>query len=1563
MVLQVDVTNSTLANTEAAGIHVIGNGSAESKGTVSVENGSSLKIKESKNVHGLAIATSALNVKDGSALILENANGVSVAEMDVDGSTISIENPNKGTLNIKGSVVDSVITVTNGNAKDSGKVYLYAATVTGTSITTDSIVGIYEQANEEELDLTGSEINAPVVNLIDNSNTGSSASIIGGKITTSAINMDTNTTAITLDGTTIAAKNENGMVSTAGITAGKSGVITEGKVEIKGTVTATEGKIFVKSGALVVPSNTTGIIPVGGTATAGTETVAPATKGTATTIGEIQTMIDVELKEIEFDLGTGNISGRTLSTDLVIPEGYELKRTAGNGICLGDYNVIVQGGTLNNVVLISQNENTDQIIADGLTGNYTVGTAKAKTTGAAGTTDIVIDGNVDGGVITVKGDGAIISGVLSGDLEIKGETESANVFFGDFTINAGAEITMNKLSYNVIGKTVLYGSMIPVTGVEPKITVDAAGEFVAFAGAQLSGKINVTGAGKIDLSLAQNPQNVGEDISSDKIYGQLENVTIVDTLNIRNNSTVTILGGFNVNEGVVLTIEKGSTLKIDSAAASMIVNGKIVVEEGANLIVERAKDVEISGALESEGVVDIKSTVTVKTDGKILADEADGSKFIVGQGLTIEAGAELEIRSKFSATTVANKGLVVLNGAMISGTVKINMAADSAVVEVRSFVSTADSGSASVVISDEGMELNKDKDTVSEDDANKITLSAQKEFGFKGLIITESIVKKTVDGDPVYENYMDVSGTLAYVDERSETGTAISIDDVTVSGPRLTVAGELTVGTKVTLNVTGTMAVSGKITAVAEGSVIKVTGEMSVTGLVQTVKKIENATQKLDAAMYEQTVSGVTNYYYTNLKAAVESDATTINVYGTVKVDESFTVAAEKTIKNDGKIVVGSSSKRDVVLTFADGSTLKNGTVDVKGTLEFDNKKSNKATEVISDTAVIGEVKSRYTNIYTALNEAESGDVVTITNNETVKLNANITIKDGVTLEVPNSKTLEVGEGVTLTIDGTLKSVDMVYAESREVVDGVIVESGFAETASNKLGEEASAIVVNGTLMTMAETSYGYYQIAGAYYNIVDSVGDYHYITPLEAAAAVAADAEGKTYGTSPDTVSVDAAIEVYGKVTAGDVKFTGTEDVHISVIVYGELTVSSITLEETTFHGFMSGTVIAEDAQVVANKAVVFASSYADDEIGMILEGWTVDYDGEEEIEDSKINVTSGKAYIAYADGITVDAGATAIISKDVDAVCTADDMIVNGTLEIEAEATLDAGILTINGTLTVSEGTDTKNAGALNVKNMYVGVSEEDVDKDYTGADASVSGPVNIGEKAVVLNGSVLSESTTKSMKDMKSTAYDVEGSVWITVYAKSGSGVLINEIDKVPVENAKFGKAWNDENKKPVGAGVAVGTPGYETVYAVIDYEIYDVFVYANDGIANVYLNGDIMKKGSIDEGGKTIQGFMATVKAGDYTITFDLAQGWDGDVTMKVNGKDVSGTSFKASGVNADDSNVQYMVQLSGVEKSDAPVTPVAPSGDDGMTITDYLLIILVVLIVVMAIIVAMRLMRS
>ena len=106
------------------------------------------------------------------------------------------------------------------------------------------------------------------------------------------------------------------------------------------------------------------------------------------------------------------------------------------------------------------------------------------------------------------------------------------------------------------------------------------------------------------------------------------------------------------------------------------------------------------------------------------------------------------------------------------------------------------------------------------------------------------------------------------------------------------------------------------------------------------------------------------------------------------------------------------------------------------------------------------------------------------------------------------------------------------------------------------------------------------------------------------------------------------------------------------------------------------------------------------------------------------------------------------------------------------------------------------------------------------------------------------------------------------------------------------------------------------------------------------------------------GMWAEGFQLTVAAGEHEITYKLGNYFSGEAKMTVNGTAVDGNKFTTSGTT--DADTSVIVYLQGIEAS-APETP--SSGDSGMGLTDYLLIILVVLIVIMAIMVAMRLMRS
>ena len=107
---------------------------------------------------------------------------------------------------------------------------------------------------------------------------------------------------------------------------------------------------------------------------------------------------------------------------------------------------------------------------------------------------------------------------------------------------------------------------------------------------------------------------------------------------------------------------------------------------------------------------------------------------------------------------------------------------------------------------------------------------------------------------------------------------------------------------------------------------------------------------------------------------------------------------------------------------------------------------------------------------------------------------------------------------------------------------------------------------------------------------------------------------------------------------------------------------------------------------------------------------------------------------------------------------------------------------------------------------------------------------------------------------------------------------------------------------------------------------------------------------------------------TVKAGTHEIACKLANGYSGEAKFAiVDSQTTDGLNASISGnkvtVSGDKGSV--LVQITGISASGyvQPTEPAQDDKDDGLSLTDILLIILVVLIVVMAIIVALRLMRS
>ena len=1267
----------------------------------------------------------------------------------------------------------------------------------------------------------------------------------------------------------------------------------------------------------------------------------------------------------------------------------------------------------------TSNESTGTLVdLVGLTGDYTISHGSV----------LFVDGSVyTGGTIKVDHGDVKISGTIAGDVSIiRNDYDNVDitVTFEKIAVNNGGKLILDgSLNYTVSHSTTangqpvvdgyfyLYGTIVPYDEKVPAtITVASKNTFRAYAGAQLSSDVTVEPVAGvtdavIDLSQAQSTLTVSQDVVASVEYGQLQSIVIDGVLSIRNNSTLTIQGDLVISEGTILTIEDGSKLVVNGNVATVSVDGTIDILDGGEFRVIEADDVAIAGSVNSYGKVFVNSTVAINEGGVVRINEGDESSIEVVGGMTVDAGGELIVSDNMAIQKIENKGTVTLSGAVLTATSNvtggstISLTAAGAVVNIVSVTAATDG--LTLTINDSGLKFPDNGRTVEgkkithvvgekfndEDvNANSIVITLNKDCGVSGLTITEAVSGNGSEKTP-YVNDMYFAGTVGFVYVGEKEVDALT-KPIAVDGDRLYVSDALTLVAGIKMSVAGTMDVIGIVTAIAEDSSFDIVdgGEVTVSGLIQLIdenKLSGDELKQINAAYYSVVGSGTTPtyHYYTNFVDAVAANPATVYVYGVVTVLEDVTVPSPMVIRNEGTLVIGSTENRDVTVTVANGASFRSGTVEVFGTLYFENKRNDSITTPISDVRIEGDADRTYTNIYTALNDAEAGETVTITREGTVWLDSDLTIKTGVILDVPNTKYIGLDAGVTLTVDGTLRTAHPVQVR----IDANTVGAGnFAVEASNSsVDGYASAIVVNGTFMSMADMPYADvegqqgYQIPGAYYTVIDSNGIYNYITPVEAASAVSANA-------------VDGAFTINGKVTSGDVTFTGTDVQPVSVTVSNgsEYTAASITLVGATLKtvgtGLFNGTVVVGDASIDAYKAKLLVDS----EDGLTV--WAAvrevdEKDGKTVISTLNIatgtvmvgGVSSGMSYSVDGD-VTVDEGATLTVPAKASGLITG-KLTVNGTVAVgNAQRLTVTGDLFVNGTATVAAASDAGAAGTLyvgtNTDNerkgtMYVGL---DAKFATTGATATVTGIVNVPTIYAVAGATVDAE----IVEDMDTTAYYVEGTVWINAY---GDGDLVMpNMKNAPVENAYFNNVWQnaDETAKYSDEADAendvetstIGTP--EAVYAIVEYDVYVINLRADqNAVSSISIDGSLMQFGMIGNAMTGYYyGYTAVVDAGAHTIQYQLANGYSGQGVLTVNGTQQSGLTFTTEGnpTEAQGGKITYNLQLTGFEKSgyvpDSPDTS-SDSGDSGMTITDYLLIVLVVLIIVMAIIVAMRLMRS
>ena len=1090
-------------------------------------------------------------------------------------------------------------------------------------------------------------------------------------------------------------------------------------------------------------------------------------------------------------------------------------------------------------------------------------------------------------------------------------------------------------------------------------------------------------------------------------------VTKGGLLYVHGNTASTIIDGTVTSNGSSIVTSSGTplagvTIDITSAQSDdsvIAINGTLQSKAcNDELAIDLKKAAAGKGSIELAGNLDVASKSSAQFNG-----------------LEVLEGGVLTVKGTIAGgTSIVDAGTVVMNGAVTdasTGIFKVQMEMGG-VVDVRSL-------SGSMTVTDDGMYLsmvrNGDQNvaayvnTAPSDGIkaswavpNSITLA-----NIKGAYITEDAPYENVTGQEnrVPVNKMYLSGTLTPFDSKNDNASTIGISAGRVIVPDLEAETDLSIG-KTHMTVAGTLDVIGYVLAVDNENedALGASGNGNIVVSAGTVKTYNAIDFTITAVHYEAVESGVTYNYYTTLAKAIDSGATELDALGNLDILENITLPTGTTL-DATTVNVGSSAVQDVTFAIENDAEFNAGTVTVYGTMDVADTDDVYVSSIISDTETIDGNHAVYTNLANALANAQDGNTVTITKRGTgtVYLSQNATVKEGVTLTIPAGKTLEIKNGVALTVAGTVdnKGVISAYYIGTE---GAVAEGTFGtETGTGTDAQKKAVIDLDGGLIqSTTAMDYEDFSVPGAYYSV--SNGKTYIITTIERAAPAIGTADAKL-------------VKTYGSVTGTDATFTGEEYYNATVEVYGDRTMDSPGLKDAVLNVkatedvVLNGTFGSAEGAVAFENVVAATGSYLADRIvetgdvktpTLFVSGSftkddspdlryvdaSVTFNGVVKVVSMTINlagantgdndgdvVIAAAADVAFAKNLSTDSMSMTVKNAD---------LYVEGTLTVSNDATLASNENVVNivlGTLNVASKTDSQSAGTANISTIYVGGQPSDItynpDRYATGVGGQPSDitynpdryATGVGSNAVV-EGTITGLSTVylfpgstiteKNVENYYSTTFMVGDVELVTVYSKTQIDVDYIYPTALIGNNLLKGWMYVDANGVMQSAGTTVSygpeyntevTIGkYDTVYANVDTEVYILKFHVDAGVDAIYVDGDIVdSKGLVGQG--DTQYPVAYVSAGTHTVTVKLSNGYTGVVEMSFDGKTITDGNITLSG--NDYPLTTYVVTITNIDATQTETT----SGDDGLGLTDYLLIILVILIVVMAIMVALRLMRS
>ncbi len=795
---------------------------------------------------------------------------------------------------------------------------------------------------------------------------------------------------------------------------------------------------------------------------------------------------------------------------------------------------------------------------------------------------------------------------------------------------------------------------------------------------------------------------------------------------------------------------------------------------------------------------------------------------------------------------------------------------------------------------------------------------------------------------------------------------------------------------------------------------IQVLGQIQTVGAPDVTRYI-GSSYTVTVTTPARSTTGYIVPFETAMGAIGTADRNTVTVMGQLEILNDVTLAAGQILNINGASV---TIDEDAELILEARSTLTGQVVNVDGIMTAYNGSSYTAP-ISYDTLTRGTDYVRYCGIVAAIGIAQPGDTIQVTNpvsgvenltipqGVTVNASANITltgnlvIEQEATLAMTDASTLNMnGERSTVTVNGTLDLEEGTLVFGQNTANNAITSTGTTVFSGTNLDDlVASNATVNGVAYTNEETL-----------DILTSAE-----TALAAAAAQDINKNVTVYGTVSAgdlQVAVDMTVADGARASFSSITLANGN----TITLIGELT-GAVTVQTGVAGSETDSTVDLNRASGIEIEAGYVTDSQNVRTNEMYVNNYDID------TLSGRLTVSAGTATIngtLTVDGanntVTVASGATLLVKENAvlnvgDAATaanrTANAVIVDGTLIVDQGAVNvgfvgENGYMLINGTFQVADQTTDVIVAAGSTLTV-TGTLDISVTDGEEGS-VTVNGVLVVGDKpatlgtvgAGVVNGAVNTAGNgyikaytgadlTNALIDVdaagtsvsESTAFYINSQLYMDVYSSNADAITLGSA-------AVAGNFLYDEGFSLTGYETSYGSGnGMVTVVDITDwFTDADMTVNASNtaSLGNpdaLYFKANtstVQVVVSVGEGIslyidniRQTSGYPATLTVGTHTVSAQVNPGFSGDITIQFNGQTITNGEFT---ITADMASAAYegtiTVTASGNITSDSgsgDITVNVPSQDDGMSLTDILLIVLVILILVMAIIVALRLMRS